>query len=42
MQEKDINQMILAGLTSAKIEEIIKGNSFKDLEAEMRLAFWGR
>jgi hypothetical protein len=39
---KDINQMILEGMSSIKIEEIIKNNSFKGLEAELRLAFWGK
>lgn len=38
--QKDINDMYLAGLTTDKLLDIIKKNSYKELEATLRLATW--
>ena len=37
---KDINEMIINGMTSADIQLIIDSNTFKGLEAEMKLLTW--
>lgn len=38
--EKDINEMILAGKSSAQILELINTNTFKGIEAEFRFTEW--
>lgn len=42
IEEKDINKMILSGLTSEKIENIINENTFKGLTALAALASWSK
>ena len=42
IKSKDINQMILDGLTPGWIENIILENTFTGLEAEARLSFWSK
>lgn len=40
MIQKDINDMVLAGIEIPAIERIIKNNTYKGLAAKMRLADW--
>jgi hypothetical protein len=40
--EKDINDMILSGLSSSVIEHIIDQNTYDGLEATMKLNQWAR
>ena len=42
IQQKDINDMILAGMSSSEVEETIKQNTHHGLEAKMKLAAWKR
>ena len=42
IQQKDINDMILAGMSSSEVEETIKQNTHQGLEAKMKLAAWKR
>ena len=42
IQQKDINDMILAGMSSGEVEETIKQNTHHGLEAKMKLAAWKR
>jgi predicted RNA-binding Zn-ribbon protein involved in translation (DUF1610 family) len=42
MEHKDINDMILAGLSSEFIEHIIKTNTYKDLSAKVKLSQWSK
>ena len=42
IEQKDINDMILAGLDADYIEYIIKNNSFVNLSASMALSKWSR
>ncbi len=37
---KDINEMILNGLSPDEIETIISSNTFKDIEAQLKFNFW--
>ncbi len=37
---KDINEMILAGLTQTDIMNLIDNNTHKELQAKLRLSFW--
>ena len=39
---KDINDMILAGMTSDDVQELIKQNTYKGLRATARLSAWKR
>jgi transcription elongation factor Elf1 len=39
VRQKDINSMVLSGMTSEKIIEIIKDNTFKGLEAFLKISF---
>lgn len=39
---KDINKMFLEGMGKDEIERVIKQNTFKDLEARLRLTFWSK
>ena len=40
IEQKDINDMILAGMTSAEIEDVIKSNCCSGLEAKVKLNTW--
>ena len=40
IEQKDINEMIMAGFSSSEIEEIISSNTFKDIEAQLKFNFW--
>jgi len=42
MQEKDINDMILSGLSVSEISDIISNNTFKGLTAKAKLSQWSR
>jgi hypothetical protein len=42
MEHKDINDMILAGLSSEFIEHIIKNNTYRDLSAKLALQKWSK
>jgi len=40
LEGKDINEMIMSGISSGEIEEIISSNTFSGLEAQTRFTFW--
>lgn len=40
MQYKDINEMICGGISSKDIQKMIEENTFRDLQAKMRLTQW--
>jgi hypothetical protein len=40
IQGKDINEMIVSGMSSGEIESIISSNTFKGLKAQTRFTFW--
>jgi hypothetical protein len=40
LKEKDINDLILAGKTSAEIESIVAENTFQGIQAELRFKRW--
>jgi hypothetical protein len=40
LKSKDINDMIVSGISKDEIEEIISSNSFSGLEAQTRFTFW--
>jgi transcription elongation factor Elf1 len=40
MQGKDINEMILNGISSDEIEKIISSNTFRGLEAHLKMNMW--
>lgn len=40
IQEKDINDMILSGMTAREIHKIINENTYYGLEAKLKLSFW--
>ena len=40
LQEKDINDMILAGMSISEILKIINDNTFENLKAKVKLAEW--
>lgn len=42
MEHKDINDMILAGLSSDFIDHIIKNNTYRDLSAKLALQKWSK
>jgi hypothetical protein len=42
VKEKDINDMILSGYTSAEIQELIHNNTHKDLQAQTVFSSWKR
>ena len=42
MEHKDINDMVLAGLSSEFIEHIIKNNTYRDLSAKLALQKWSK
>ena len=39
---KDINDMILAGMTSVDVQKLIKQNTYNGLQATARLSAWKR
>ena len=41
-EHKDINDAVLAGLSSEFIEYIIKNNTYKDLAAKLALTKWSK
>jgi transcription elongation factor Elf1 len=40
IESKDINEMVMSGISPAAIEEIISNNTFSGLEAQTRFTFW--
>ncbi len=40
IEQKDINDMVQAGLSPSEIEDIISNNTFKGLEAQTKFIFW--
>ena len=42
LEHKDINDMVLAGLTSEFIQFIIKSNTYRDLAAKLALTKWSK
>ena len=40
VQGKDINEMIMNGISQDEIERIISSNTFKGLEAQAKFTFW--
>ena len=40
IQSKDINDMIMSGMSKADIKLIIEQNTYKDLQATMALSKW--
>jgi transcription elongation factor Elf1 len=42
VEQKDINDMILSGKTKQQIANLILENSYKDLEAKMKISSWKR
>jgi transcription elongation factor Elf1 len=40
IQGKDINEMVMNGISATEIESIISSNTFKGLEAQTRFTFW--
>ena len=40
IEQKDINEMIMAGLNKDEIESIISSNTFSGLEAQTKFVFW--
>jgi DNA primase len=40
MQGKDINEMIMNGISAGEIETIISSNTFSNLKAQTRFTFW--
>jgi len=40
MQGKDINEMIMNGISAGEIETIISSNTFRNLKAQTRFTFW--
>jgi hypothetical protein len=42
MEQKDINDMVRAGMSSKDIQQLIDQHTYKDLSAKMRLTQWKR
>jgi hypothetical protein len=40
IEEKDINEMVMSGISPDEIERIISSNSFSGLKAQMRFVSW--
>jgi transcription elongation factor Elf1 len=40
IEPKDINEMVMSGISPHEIEEIISNNTFSGLEAQTRFTFW--
>jgi hypothetical protein len=37
---KDINEMVMSGISSDEIEDIISNNTFKGIEAQINYNYW--
>jgi hypothetical protein len=42
IKEKDLNDMVLSGLSTTKLLDIIDKNSYKELEAKLKIAEWSK
>lgn len=42
IQGKDINEMVIGGMSLSQIETVISNNTFKNIEAHTKLLFWKR
>ena len=42
VQEKDINDMILAGRTKEEVTEIINNNTYQGLKAKIKFSLWSK
>lgn len=42
IKEKDLNDMYLSGMSTTKLVDIIDNNSYKELEAKLKLAEWSK
>jgi hypothetical protein len=42
MQGKDINEMVMSGISPDEIESIISSNTFKGLQAQVKFNMWKR
>ena len=42
LEHKDVNDMVLAGLSPEFIAHIMKANTFRDLAAKLRLTQWSK
>ena len=40
MTEKDINEMVMNGMTTEQIVDIIDNNTYSDLQADFQLSQW--
>jgi hypothetical protein len=40
IQGKDINEMVMNGISPDEIERIISSNTFKSIEAQLKFNFW--
>jgi hypothetical protein len=40
LEGKDVNEMVMNGISATEIESIISSNTFKGLEAQTRFTFW--
>ena len=40
IEEKDINDMIISGLTNVEVSDIIHRNTFSGLQAKTKLSHW--
>jgi hypothetical protein len=40
LEGKDINEMVMNGISSSEIESIISSNTFSGLKAQTRFTFW--
>ena len=40
LRHKDINDMIMSGMTKKEVQQIIKNNTFSLAEAQLRFAKW--
>lgn len=42
IKEKDVNDMVMAGMTPQEVKDVIDENTYRGLEAELKLAEWKR
>mgnify|MGYP003333864668 FL=1 len=40
IEAKDINEMIMSGMSQSEVESIISSNTFSGLEAQTKFVFW--
>ena len=40
IEAKDINEMIMTGMSQSEVESIISSNTFSGLEAQTKFVFW--